>query len=360
MPFPQVAKDNLAATLALANLLTNDNGQYLPLDQQISALQELQKFLTWQSKNPFQVGNPGRNPVKVALSGYLKMEGSVDLFMRYWEIPAYQQKDNLAYLTGEIQKLVYRWFKDEVLRKELGRSKLIELRLIEKAIKGIVKERVAGYSAPLEGQEREEWQIFVAEVDTDIAKLCQDYRKIFSDLHEHFLGFRKDQMAFTQCYFNRCMLLAQFESWLNNVPSSLLLPRLSDERMTALCEALTAIRQSHKDEDTKSLFERLNQLRGTSLSAAQYKTLATLLISLKPKYDAYRAGQGNLTADQQVEQFLDRWPKPALPVRPASKSVAEASWEKARSKDRVEQVKAVDEQKELRHKPAGQTRMQYI
>jgi hypothetical protein len=352
MPFPQIAKDNFVVTLSLADLFTDSSGRYLSLNAQMASLQEVQRCLNWQAHNLYQPVNAGRNEAKQTLIGYLRLESTVDFFMRYMPIPACQIHDNLAYLNDKVQELIYQNFKHDILRKALQQFNLPSLSVVDDGIKKMVKEKVLGYSKRLADQSREEWQLFVAEIDVGIEVLSKQYRTILTTLHSQFFDFRKGYIAFAQNYYDRCMFLAKLEEWLALAPFTQASAPLTEAKFLAFCGKLQELEARQKERDVQALFASLAELQKATLTQGQFKQIAQTLIALKPKYDAYRAGQELLTAEAQLEQWMAIWPKPKLPRLIANtRKEADDNWEKLRAQHREQKEVANDEsESSLKHK----------
>lgn len=356
MPFPQIAKNNLVVTLSLANLFTDHNGRYLPLAAQIEETHELQKYIGWQAHNLYHRPSPGRNPAKQGLTNYLMLESTVALFMRYMNIPECQIQSNLAYLSDNVQKLIYQHFKEEILRPALLEPTRPALTIVDKGVRSLVKEKVQGYSERLAEQTREEWQLFVAEIDVGIDVLSKQYKTILTNLHAQFYDFRKGCLAFIQNYYDRYMFLARVEQWLTRAPLARFYQPVDKAKLSAFCQKLQELEARQNELDINALFAAFAELQRTSLTQEQYKAVAEALIQLRPKYDAYRLGQDSLTPEAQLKEFMSAWPKPQLPrlVTPACRREVDESWKQLRAKHQeTKEKEALSESSSLKHKKPG-------
>ncbi len=310
MAFPQIAKDNLAAALSLANIFTDPQGNYLPLNIQLKALSDIRGLLNWQLLNRHAKPISGGCPVKKILISYINLESSVDLFMRYINIPECPLQANLAYIDDKLQKLIYNNFKEKVLRRSLSRPGQPLSSSVELAIRQLIIEKVLGYSKREPWQDKEEWKIFVAEIDVGIARLSEIYEKILQDFYAQFDDFRQGQLLFLKNYFKCCFFLAQLEQWLNQGPSLRLASALADSEIDNFCQQLLRLEQSYLEFDLSNLNRQLLAMQQKKLNQDQQKTLVRALIQLKPKYDAYRPGQDRLSPEEQLQEFSKCWPKP--------------------------------------------------
>lgn len=362
MPFPQIAKDNLVVALTMANVFTDDRGQYPALRAQMEAIKELQRFIGWQTHHSYHLAVAGRSPSKKALSLYINLESSVDLFMRYMKIPACEVQGHLAYLDENVQKLIYNEFKNKVLRKSLSERLPPPLKTVKDELRNLVKEKVQGYATRPSTQAEadrafasdEEWEIFVAEVNVGLESLATQYHGVLRTFHKEFFNFRKGQLDFIQNYFHRCLFLCKLEAWLNQVPADRDRPAADSAKVTAFCQKLLELEQNYNEFDLTEFNSQLLELQGKTLNQEQFKLIVTHLISLKPKYDVYCTGQDQLNAEEQVQQFMDTWPKPKLPrMVVLREDKADREWRALRDKQREQE--AVKEQEEgLKRKiPAG-------
>lgn len=354
MPFPQIAKNNLVIALSMGSFFTNDQGQYWPLDDQINGLAEINKFITWQRHHPYQKTNSqGKNPAKTALLGYLSLESSIDLYMIYGNKLPYQVNMNLAYLDENVQRFIHKYFIDNILRENLYYKNIFSSSFIHKTVKELVQEKILGYSTPLPEQTDDEWQIFVAEINTGIDYLCKQFKTILRDYYDKFDSFRKGHLRFVQNYFDRCLFIADLEKWLTQIPSSHFSSPIENDKVQAFCQKLLELEQPYNEIDLKSFSSLFHNLQNSKITPEQYKSICEVLIRLRPKYDAYRFSQDKLSQEQQLAQWMELWPKPPLPtlVSISLKSEAELTWKKSREKSRKKQEEQQSSEN-LRHKPS--------
>jgi len=353
MPFPQIAKNNLVVALSLGSFLTDDRGQYRSLSEQITDLEQIMRMTSWQRHHPYQSAYAGNNQAKSSLLIYLNVESSIDLFMRFGDIPSFQVNTNLAYLDGNFQRFALKHFTDTILRKNLCDKKVLSAAAIKKAITNLVKEKVLGYAGKLPGQSDEDWQIFVAEVNTGIEYLCMQFHAILKESYDNFDGFRKGHLNFIHNYFEKCNFLASLEEWLLQAPRASFSKSIENSSIALFSQKSLELIQNYNEIDMRSLHSQLDNFRRSRVTEEQYKSLCQLLIGLKPKYDAYRFGQAQLNQDQQLTKFMELWPKPKLPtpVPPSKQTEAEETWQKSREKSRKkrEEIMYSDD---LRHKPS--------
>jgi hypothetical protein len=320
MPFPQIAKDNLVVALSLANVFTDARLQYPSLSDQARAITELQRYIAWQIHHSYFSAEAGMNTAKRTLASYIHLDSSVDLFMRYMDIPACKPQTNLAYLDENIQKLIYLHFKDRVLRKSFFEPIPPSEKMVAEEVRAVVKEMVLGYATKPSEQKPEErifptdedWQVFVAEVDVGIEKLVKQHDAVIKQFHKEFAGFRDGQLQFMLNFFDRCSFLNRLESWLKQVPEERNHPAAEDSRISVFLECLEELKHSHKEIDLHYLRATLDHLKTRTLSQSHYKLVVTVLISLKAKYDTYCRGQDKMSAKDLQENFMEAWPKPKL------------------------------------------------
>lgn len=353
MPFPQVAKDNYALSLTLASFFTDGDQKYFSTSERIDALIELRCCTRWQASHPYSLAKAGNRLIKKTLLPYLAFESSIDLFMRYIPVPTCPVQENLAYLDSNVQNLFFKHFKNSIVRDLLKDRNSPTVNQIEDRLRDYAKTVVLGYKHRLPDLDmsREEWNIYVAEINASINKLATAYYSILRDLHNQFSDFRKGQLEFLQNYLDRCLLLTQTERYLRDIQTQRAHPAADEGEVKAFCDNLKKLEQYYQEFSLQELHSSLDYLRAHSLSQAQHHTIAECMIRLKAKYDLYSTGEDSLSEDEQLNSYRDAWPKPKLPclAKPPVNKEAEEAWNKMREHQRDQREEEL-RLKALQHK----------